>query len=79
MLGGGAMRISRRIGFPDSLFAHKSSGVLILAMEDPQREAADQERSSVLMGQNRSGTQSLQKQPPPNPEIQPKKPWWKLW
>jgi hypothetical protein len=77
MLGGGAMQVSRRIGFSDSLFAHPASKVLILGMEDPQRAAADQERSGIIMGQQpqRSGVQSPQKKP----ETRPEKPWWKLW
>ena len=74
MLSDGAMRISRRIGFSDSLFAHPTSKVQILALEDPQREAADQERSAILAAQHRTGTQSPQK-----PESRPEKPWWKLW
>jgi len=77
MLQDGAMRISRKIGFSDSLFAHPKSRVLILAMEDPQREAADQERSAILKAQqqNRSGVQL----PPKKPESQQEKPWWKFW
>jgi len=76
MLDNGAMRVSRRLGFSDSLFAHPTSKVLIVGMEDPQRAAADQERSSILTakGQQRSGVQ-----PPPKPESRPEKPWWKLW
>ena len=76
MLGDGAMRVSRRIGFSDSLFAHPTSNVLILAVEDPQREAADHERSATLTSrqQLRSGVQ-----PPQKPESRPEKPWWKLW
>jgi len=76
MLNDGAMRISRRLGFSDSLFAHPASKVLIIGMEDPQREAADKERSSVLMAKasHRSGVQ-----PPKKPETRVEKPWWKLW
>jgi hypothetical protein len=75
MLDDGAMRVSRRLGFSDSLFAHPTSKVLILGMEDPQREAADQERSGILaQTQHRSGVQ-----PPPKPESRLEKPWWKLW
>jgi hypothetical protein len=75
MLGDGAMRVSRRIGFSDSLFAHPTSKVLILGMEDPQREAADQERSAILaLAQYRPVAQ-----PPQKPESRPEKPWWKLW
>jgi len=76
MLGDGAMQVSRRIGFSDSLFAHPTSKVLILAMEDPQRAAADQVRSEIVMGrhQHRSAVYQTQK-----PESRPEKPWWKLW
>ena len=73
MLSDGAMRVSRRIGFADSLFAHPTSKVLILGMEDPQREAADQERYAILATHQRTGTQ------PPKPESRLEKPWWKLW
>jgi len=76
MLDDGAMRVSRRLGFSDSLFAHPTSKVLIVGIEDPQRAAADQERSSVFMakGQQRSGVQQ-----PSKPENRLEKPWWKLW
>ena len=37
MLKDGAMRISRRLGFSDSLFAHPTSKVTIVGMEDPVR------------------------------------------
>jgi len=76
MLGDGAMRISRRIGFSDSLFAHPTSKVQILGLEDPMREAADQERSAILaQTQHRSGVHT----PPQKPESRIEKPWWKLW
>jgi hypothetical protein len=79
MLGDGAMRISRRIGFSDSLFAHPSSKAMILGIEDPQREAADQERSAILAAQQQSGVQQSQKQQSKKPESPPEKPWWKFW
>jgi len=85
MLGDGAMRVSRRIGFSDSLFAHPASKVLILAMEDPQREAADQVRSGIQASQQqRSGVHSSPKhgsgvRPPQKAETEQEKPWWKLW
>ena len=76
MLGDGAMRVSRRMGFSDSLFAHPASKVLILAMEDPQREAADHERSGILASQqHRTGFHPPQKQT----EGQKDNPWWKFW
>ena len=74
MLKDGAMRISRRIGFSDSLFAHPTSKVLILAMEDPQREATDRHRSAIQAAQHRSEVQQTQK-----PENRLEKPWWRLW
>ncbi|MCL2004636.1 MAG: hypothetical protein FWG73_00580 [Planctomycetaceae bacterium] len=76
MLGDGAMRISRRIGFSDSLFAHPTSKVLILELEDPQREAAHQERSDIMHAQakRRSSVPA-----PKKPEDRHEKPWWKLW
>jgi hypothetical protein len=74
MLADGAMRVSRRIGFSDSLFAHPTSKVLILGMEDPKREAADQERAGILTAQHRSGVHASSK-----PESRLEKPWWKLW
>ena len=81
MLTDGAMRVSRRIGFSDALFAHPSSRVMILGMEDPKRVAADQERSGIMTAQQkRSGTGSGARQPQKQtPESQTKKPWWKLW
>jgi len=77
MLDDGAMRVSRRLGFSDSLFAHPTSKVLIVGMEDPQRAAADQERSGIILmskGQHQSGIQQ-----PKKPENRLEKPWWKLW
>ena len=76
MLDDGAMRVSRRLGFSDSLFAHPTSKVLIVGMEDPQREAADHERLAILAakGQHRPSMQ-----PPKQPESRVEKPWWKLW
>lgn len=75
MLDDGAMLVSRRLGFSDSLFAHPTSKVLIVAMEDPQREAADHERSSILTAKGpRPGMHQ-----PKKPESRVEKPWWKLW
>jgi len=76
MLDDGAMRISRRIGFSDSLFAHPTSKVLILGLEDPLRGAADKERTEVLAAK----TQQRSKVPlPKKPESRLEKPWWRLW
>lgn len=74
MLDEGMMRISRRFGFSDSLFAHPTSKVLVLGMEDPQRGAADKERSDILMKQHHSKVHPTKK-----PENRLEKPWWKLW
>lgn len=74
MLGDGAMRVSRRIGFSDSLFAHPTSKVLILGLEDPQREAADHERSAILAQTPHRSVAHV-----PKPESRLEKPWWKLW
>ena len=75
MLDDGAMRVSRRLGFSDSLFAHPTSKVLILGMEDPRRAAADLERSGVLTTKTQQRPGTLQN----TPESRPEKPWWKLW
>jgi len=74
MLGDGAMRISRRIGFSDSLFAHPTSRVMIVGLEDQKREAADRARTQTVASQKRGATPSHQK-----PETRLEKPWWKLW
>ena len=76
MLGDGAMLISRRLGFADSLFAHPSSRVMILSMIDPQREAAIEERSSVLMAKPKNIPSPS---PPQKKGTQSEKPWWKFW
>lgn len=46
MLDDGLMRVSRRLGFADSLFAHPESKVMILSMEDPMRSAMDTQRQT---------------------------------
>ena len=78
MLGDAMMRISRRIGFSDSLFAHPTSRVLILELEDPQRKAVDKEQSDKERSGTRTGIRSPQKTAS-KPETRPEKPWWKLW
>jgi len=75
MLDDGAMRISRRLGFSDSLFAHPTSKVLIVGIEDPQREAADHERTAILAEKGHRPSVP----PPKKPENRIEKPWWKLW
>lgn len=75
MLEDGAMRVSRRLGFSDSLFAHPASKVLIVGMEDPARAQAVQQRNST------EGSKSKPNGKPskPTPQSPPEKPWWRLW
>ncbi|MDR0328060.1 MAG: hypothetical protein LBI05_07185 [Planctomycetaceae bacterium] len=76
MLADGAMRISRRIGFSDSLFAHPTSKVLILGMEDPKREATDRVRKADQASHPHHRPSTPQ---PKKPESRVENPWWKLW
>jgi hypothetical protein len=83
MLADGTMRISRRLGFSDSLFAHPTSRVQILEMEDPAR-TAELERMTTRTQthtQTHTGTHSRRTPPPSGkkPETRLEKPWWKLW
>lgn len=75
MLEDGPMRISRRMGFSDSLFAHPASKVMIVGMEDPVRSA------TVAAGTSTYVTGLVHrptvKVPPPVDRLG--KPWWKLW
>ncbi|MGL4594823.1 MAG: hypothetical protein ACRCUY_08865 [Thermoguttaceae bacterium] len=69
MLGDGPMRIARRLGFSDSLFAHPTSKVQIVGLESPQRAAMQSDFG-----------ESTQKMKNANPPIQRvEKTWWKLW
>ncbi|MDR0336706.1 MAG: hypothetical protein LBI18_06405 [Planctomycetaceae bacterium] len=72
MLADGAMRISRRIGFSDSLFAHPTSKVLVVGMEDPTRTQTHQQNRQPTHNPNKHA-----KVAPPSHRIE--KPWWKLW
>jgi hypothetical protein len=64
MLADGTMRISRRMGFSDSLFAHPTSKVLIIEMEDPTRTQTHKQHTPREITQ---------------PVHRIEKPWWKLW
>ena len=77
MLEDGPMRISRRMGFSDSLFAHPVSQILIVGMEDPVRKAAvSAGTSTYVTGMvNRPGVKKVVQKPMEHLE----KPWWKLW
>lgn len=75
MLEDGPMRVSRRMGFSDSLFAHPTSKVMIVGMVDPirSRTVATGTSTYVTGMVNRNGSKVTA--PPSRPE----KPWWKLW
>ena len=69
MLVDGPMRICRKMGFSDSLFAHPASKIQIVGMEDPMRTQT-LENSTTGFG----------KQTVPNAPVPPQeKPWWKFW
>lgn len=74
MLEDGAMRVARRLGFSDALFAHPTSKVLIVGAEDPAR-------SQVLEKVPVSANHKMPHRPTPIPAPvnQMDKPWWKLW
>jgi hypothetical protein len=71
MLTDGAMRLSRRMGFSDSLFAHPTSKVLIIGMEDPTRT---QTHKQNLTSHKQNEHSNITK-----PVHRIEKPWWKLW
>lgn len=79
MLEDGPMRVSRRLGFSDSLFAHPTSRVMVVGMEDPIRSA------TVASGTSTYITGVVTKPPKVSPSKVPppvdrrEKPWWKLW
>ncbi|MDR2441385.1 MAG: hypothetical protein LBE12_18645 [Planctomycetaceae bacterium] len=76
MLVDGTMRISRRLGFSDSLFAHPTSKVQIFGMEDPARTQTHQQTTAPTHKQNKH----TNKHPPiTEPIHRIEKPWWKLW
>ncbi|MDR1962355.1 MAG: hypothetical protein LBQ50_01085 [Planctomycetaceae bacterium] len=70
MLTDGAMRISRRLGFSDSLFAHPTSKVLIVEMEDPART----QTQGLVPAHKQNRHPEVTK-----PVHRMEKPWWKLW
>jgi hypothetical protein len=80
MFADGTMRISRRMGFSDSLFAHPTSKVLIIGMEDPTRT---QTRTQTPTQTHKQTLTSPHKQNKPFEVAKParriEKPWWKLW
>lgn len=76
MLEDGTMRVSRRLGFSDSLFAHPSSKVLVVEMEDPTRSIVV-EKAPVVVGHTKSV--GAAKQPAVAVANRIEKPWWKLW
>ena len=74
MLNDGAMRISRRLGFSDALFAHPTSRIKIVGMVDPAR-TLDHGLSSPGSKQARKTATAVKTAPVTRVE----KPWWKLW
>lgn len=74
MLEDGAMRVSRRLGFSDSLFAHPTSKVQVVGLEDPVRSAVLERMQSST-----NHKAPRRPQPVPQPVNRLEKPWWKLW
>lgn len=74
MLGDGVMRISRRMGFSDALFAHPTSRVSIVGMVDPTRTIDTGLHHSTAKHANHGGTATKAA-----PVTRYEKPWWKLW
>jgi hypothetical protein len=72
MLADGTMRISRRMGFSDSLFAHPTSKVLIFGMEDPTRTQTYKQSLAAPHKQSKYAEVI-------EPVHRIEKPWWKLW
>ncbi|MDR3199275.1 MAG: hypothetical protein LBU34_15515 [Planctomycetaceae bacterium] len=72
MLADGAMRISRRMGFSDSLFAHPTSKVQIVEMEDPAR--TQNHKHEIVSAHKPNKLPEI-----PKPVHRIEKPWWKLW
>ncbi len=77
MLQDGPMRVSRRMGFSDSLFAHPSSKVMIVGMEDPIRSrTVAAGTSTYITGLVTKNGAKVSQAPPVDRR---EKPWWKLW
>lgn len=74
MLEDGAMRVSRRLGFSDALFAHPTSKILVVGMEDPIRT---QTLSGVVSSSHK--TERSHEPVGVSPANRIEKPWWKLW
>ncbi|GHT35970.1 hypothetical protein FACS189427_06590 [Planctomycetales bacterium] len=81
----GMMRISRRMGFSDSLFAHPTSRVYVVGAEDPElsnvlerihSSAVKHPRSSAASANLAHKRQEIHTVPP---TTRLEKPWWKLW
>ncbi len=77
MLKDGPMRISRRLGFSDSLFAHPTSKVLVYGVEDPVRTQTLERSTAAFATAGGKGPRG--KIPDKPPTNRPEKPWWKLW
>lgn len=75
MLEDGPMRISRRLGFADSLFAHPTSKILVVEMEDPVRTQTLQHHQEDKNGK----APRRPKEKETVPATRKEKPWWKLW
>ena len=73
MLVDGPMRICRKMGFSDSLFAHPKSRVFIVGMEDPMRTHTLEKTPSGIG--KAPGKQTI----PSSPAKPQDKPWWKFW
>jgi len=84
MFEDGMMRISRRMGFSDSLFAHPTSKVYIVGAEDPELSSVIEKMHSSVVKHPRAAAASVQLghkrqelHTPPVTRLE--KPWWKLW
>lgn len=77
MLEDGTMRISRRMGFSDSLFAHPTSKIQIVGVEDPHRsQVLEQIQTHPSHNDGKNGHRGHAAVAPVN---RVEKPWWKLW
>ncbi len=79
MMDDGPMWVSRRLGFSDALFAHPTSRVLIVGMEDPVRSATVAAGTSTYVTGIVNKPPKKAAPPPPPPTDRREKPWWKLW
>jgi hypothetical protein len=74
MLVDGPMRITRRIGFSDTLFSHPSSKVLVVGMEDPMRTQTLEHSTGAFATAGHKGHTAKQ-----TAVATAEKPWWKFW